>query len=109
MKTPEVLTRPAPDAQVPRRFPRSKTWAVRHLSKFFVRPAIQDLGREAAGTRWRVVCHNRKTGKVIPLVDVTGPVESLAKAAVMAACQRIGVAVTFDAAGGVSFKRGALP
>jgi hypothetical protein len=81
---------------------------VRHLSKFFVKPAIQSITTPAdsAGglARWRVLCHHRDTGKAIGLVEVAGPAEALAKAALVAACRRISIAVMFDALGGVSFE-----
>lgn len=105
--TDDLKTTKVADAQVSRRFPRSKTWAVRHLSKFFNKPFFREAttaeDRKAKIGRLRVFCRHVQTGAEIPVCEVAGPAEALPKAALVGACRMIRVNVTFDALGGVSF------
>lgn len=108
MSAPDLITKEAPPVAVPTKFPRSRTWAVRHLAKFFVAPFFRNVTTTADRAkrleRWRVFCRNRETGKEIGITEVCGPAPTIGKAGLMAACARIGVRVSFDAQGSVSFK-----
>lgn len=107
MTTETYRLEDAPPVAVPTLSPRSRTWAIRHLAKFFVAPymrnATTDEDRSKGVQRWRVFCRNRETRAEIGITEVCGQAATIGKAAVMAACARIGVTVTFDGAGAVSF------
>jgi len=101
-------TEKAEDVKVTKSFPRSKTWAVRHLSKFFVKPFIRavttDEDRANGIARWRVFCRHKVTNKEIGVCEVAGPAEALPKAALIGACRLARVKVSFDAEGTVTFQ-----
>lgn len=108
-KKPDFIAEPATDMRVAIGRPRSKTWAVRHLAKFFHAPYLQscttDEDRGLGLQRLRVMCRHRVTKKAIGVVEVAGPPDALPKAALMAACQRIGIKVSLDGNGGATFEK----
>lgn len=105
---PKFIAEGAGEVSVPNGRPKSKTWAIKKLARYFIKPffknATTDEDRTKGDQRLRLFCTNRNTGAVIGVVEVVGKPDALPKAAVIGACQRIGVKVTFDSNGGALFE-----